>query len=215
LAACGIAWLTAAWPLVLFLVVLLLLRPLVWRRRLAAAGPDAPDVASLGALLEEGRYRGVPVREEAAGAYGGGRWVPGAGEIRLAEGMLTRCDVDALMILAHERTHAEHDWPAPRWYRTGLVGLFLVALALGWNGRLPFGLAVGLMVAAYLAALGHVLRNEWIASAGALRLAHDWPAGARRAAWTRLAAAYGVYLAEWAGLGLVVVAAVGLVACAR
>jgi hypothetical protein len=195
------------------LLGLVALRPLVWSRRLAAVGPDVPGLASLAALLEDGRYRGVPVREEPAGAYGGGRWVPGAGEIRLAEGMMARRDVDAVMIVAHERTHAERDWPAPRWYRAGLVGLFLVALALGWNGRLPIGFAVAAMVGAYLVALGHVLRNEWVASAGALRLAQEWPAEARRAARSRLAAAYGVYLAEWAGLALVVLAAVGVLSC--
>lgn len=213
LAACGLVWLGTAWPALLPLAGLYLLRPLLFARRLAQTGPPAPGLTSLAALLEEGRYRGVPVREEPAGGYGGGRWVPGAGEIRLAEGMLARRDVDALMILAHERVHAERDWPAPRWYRIGLVAVFLAALALGLNDRLPFGDAAGVMAATYLVALGHVLRNEWVASAGALRLADGWPAEARRAARARLAAAFGAYLADWSGLAILMVVLIALMGC--
>jgi len=211
LAGCGVGWLAPWAPVVVVALALVLARPVVLAPRLRRVGSPAPGVASLAALLTDGRYRGVPVREEPAGPYGGGRWV--RGEIRLAEGMLVRRDVDALMILEHERGHAAGDLPAPRSYRVGLVAAFLVALALGLNRRLDAD-AVGLVMgAAWLVAALHVLRNEWAASAYALRLARSWPAALRREARARLAAAYGVYLAEWALLGLGVLLLAALVHC--
>ena len=210
LASCGIAWLEPWLPLVALAAALVVLRPLVLSPRLRRVGSPAPDVVSLAALLADGRYRGVPVREEPAGPYGGGRWVAGWGEIRLARGMLARRDVDALMILEHERGHAAVDLPAPRAYRLVLVGAFLLALALGLNGRLEPRASTSLMLATYLVAALHVMRNEWAASSYALRLARGWPAPLRREAFARLGAAYGVYVAEWAllGLGVLVLAAV-------
>jgi hypothetical protein len=211
--ACALAWLAGWWPVVGVAVGLVLYGRVVCARRLGRVGPVAPSGQTLAELLHEGRYEGVVVREEPAGPYGGGRWVPGVGEIRLSQGMLARRDVDALMILAHERTHAARDWPAPRWYRLGLVLLFLVALALGLNGRVD-GWSAGLvMVGAYLVPLVHVLRNEWVASAGALRLTRGWPAGARAAARARLVAAYGVYLGDWALVGLVVLVGLAVLSC--
>jgi hypothetical protein len=213
LAGCGASWLAPWLPLIAAAVVLIALRPLVLAPLLRRVGAPAPGVESLAALLADGRYRGIPVREEPAGPYGGGRWVPGRGEIRLAQGMLARRDVDALMILAHERGHAAGDLPAPRAYRVGLVAAFLAALALGLNGRLDPRTAAAVMAAAYAAAAVPGLRTEWAASAYALRLARGWPPALRRAALTRLAAAFGVYLAEWAPLGLGVLALAALVSC--
>jgi hypothetical protein len=213
LAACGLAWLAPWAPLVAAAVGLVALRPLVLARRLRRVGSPAPGVASLAALLADGRYRGVPVREEPAGPHGGGRWVPGRGEIRLAEGMLARRDVDALIVLEHERGHAAGDLPAPRAYRVGLVAAFLAALALGLNRRLDPNAATLVMAAAWAVATLHVLRNEWAATAYALRLARDWPSELRREARGRLFAAYGVYLAEWALLGLGVLLLAAVVHC--
>ncbi|HZQ98880.1 MAG TPA: hypothetical protein VFC93_08705 [Chloroflexota bacterium] len=213
LASCAASWLAPWLPLIAVAAALVVLRPLVLAPRLRRVGPPAPGVESLAALLADGRYRGVPVREEPAGPYGGGRWLPGRGEIRLARGMLARRDVDAVMILEHERGHAAGDLPAPRAYRVGLVAAFLAALALGLNGRLDPHAAAAVMGAAYAIAALHVLRNEWAASVYALRLARAWPPALRRAALARLATAYGVYLAEWAPLGLVVLALAALVSC--
>lgn len=212
--ACVQSWLAGWSSIALLAVGWVVLGRLVWgpmaRRK---AGPDVPGLASLRALLEDGRYRGVPVREEPPGPYGGGRWVPGVGEIRLASGMLARHDVDALMILGHERTHADRDWPAPRWYRLALVAAFLVALALGLNGRIDVALAQTAMAAAYLIVAGHALRNELVASFGAFGLTRGWPNGLTRAAVLRLLVGLFIHLGDWALVGLIVLGAMALVAC--
>ena len=211
--ACGVALLAVWWPWLLVAVGFVLHGQVVCAPQLGRLGPVAPGGRSLAELLDDGRYQGVPVREEPAGPYGGGRYVPAAGEIRLAEGMLARRDVDALMILAHERTHAARDWPAPRWYRVGLVVVFLVALALGLNGRIDAGLARAVMVGAYLVPVLHVMRNEVVASAGAMARTAGWPRPARLAAFRRLGAAFGVYVGEWALVGLVVLAGLAVLSC--
>ncbi|HEV8638336.1 MAG TPA: hypothetical protein VG370_29330 [Chloroflexota bacterium] len=195
---------------VLQLTKLALLRP-----RLGRVGPPAPDVASLGELLHHGRYRGIPVRAEPPGPFGGGRFLPGLrrrGEIRLEEGMLKRNDVDALAILEHERGHAERDLPAPRPYRLGLVGLCLAGLALGLENRELAGAGTALMWLGFGLAGLHFLRNEAAASEYALRelWTRGWARPLWRAAIGRLAAAYGAYLADWAAAA----AAVALVTAA-
>jgi hypothetical protein len=183
--------------------LLLLARATLVRSRLRRVGPPAPRVASLGALLRRGRYRGVPVREEPPGPYRGGRFLPALrrrGEIRLDDGMLKRRDVDALAILEHERGHAERDLPAPRPYRLGLVGLFLAGLAVGLGNPGLAGAGTALMWLCFGVAGLHFLRNEATASEYALRelWTRDWPRPLWRAAVGRLAAAYAGYLAEWA-----------------
>jgi hypothetical protein len=188
------------------------------RPRLGRVGPPAPGVASLGSLLRHGRYREVPVREEPPGPFGGGRFLPGArrrGEIRLDQGMLERRDVDALAILEHERGHAERDLPAPRPYRLGLVGLCLAGLALGLGNRDLAGVGAWLMWLGFGLAGLHFLRNEAAASEYALRelWTRDWPRPLWRAAIGRLAAAYGVYLADWALVAAAIALVTAVLAC--
>jgi hypothetical protein len=192
---------------------LILLRWIVLAPRLRRVGSPTPGVDSLATLLQAGCYDGVPVAEEPSDLYGGGRYLPSRGEIRLAGGMLARNDVDALMILAHERGHAAGDLPAPRPYRLTLLAAFLIAFALGWNGRLAPSLAAPVMAASYALAAAHVLRNEWAASRYAWRLAASWSAGLRREAFERLGAAFGIYLCEWGLFGLGTVVAVALLSC--
>ena len=213
LVSCGLGWLAPWTPLIALAVGLIVLRRLLLAPRLQRIGSPAPAIVSLGALLVDGRYRGVSVREEPAGPYRGGRWVAGRGEVRLEAGMLDRNDVDALMILEHERGHAAGDLPAPRAYRLALVAAFLLALALGLNGRLDPGPAALAMGAAYVVASLHALRNEWAASSYALRLVRGWPSPLRRQARARLAAAYGGHVAEWAAMGLAVLVMAAVVYC--
>src|SRR5207237_10456160 len=110
-------------PLLGAAALLLVLRVAVFAPRLRRWGGEVPGVAGLRSLLRHGRYRGVTVREEAYGAagddvgpFGGGRFLPwgSRGEIRLARSLLDRADADALVVLEHERGHAERDLPAPR-----------------------------------------------------------------------------------------------------
>lgn len=86
LASFGWAWSIAP-------AVLLAARVLVIRPRLERLGEPMPGTGDLGSLLVDGRYDGVPVREdEAARRYGGARLVRRAAsaEIELAPGMLRR-----------------------------------------------------------------------------------------------------------------------------
>src|SRR5262245_42586021 len=96
--ACLGAWVGPWSPLLALTAALIALRQVVLRPRLGRVGSPVPGLASLRALLDpEGRFRGVPVREDADDRFGGGRyvrWDDGA-EIRLAPRMLDRADVDA------------------------------------------------------------------------------------------------------------------------
>ena len=93
------------------------------------------------------------------------------------------------------------------------MAVFLAAFALGVNGRVDGRVAGLFITGAYGVAVVHHLRNEWAASAYALRLARGWPSELQGEARARLGAALGVYVGEWALLGLVVLLGLALVAC--
>jgi hypothetical protein len=209
-----LAWL----PLLTAATLLLALRLAVFAPRMRRAGAPVPGLATLGALLRHGRYRGVPVREEPPGPSGGGRFLPGLrprGEIRLDLGMLARADVDALAILEHERGHAERDLPAPRLYRRLLVAIFLAGLATALGNPALAGPGTALMWLAFLVTALHLLRNEAAATEYALRQlwTRTWPSPLWRQATTRLAAALGTYLAEAAIAAAVVALLSSLLLC--
>jgi hypothetical protein len=218
LIACLEAWLGAWSPLLALTVALVALRQLVLRPRLGHVGSPVPGLASLRALLdEEGRFRGVPVREEADDRFGGGRyvrWDDGA-EIRLGPRMLDRADVDALVILEHERGHAARDLAAPRLYRLAVLGTFAfgLAIALGQPGVAAIG--TPLMWVAYALALSHLLRDEAAASAYALDQVgqREWPFSLWWEALVRLGVGLGIYLADWAMIAVVVALLTGVLSC--
>jgi hypothetical protein len=218
LSACLGAWLGPWSPLLALTVALVALRQLVLRPRLGHVGSPVPGLASLRALLDgEGRFRGVPVREEADDKFGGGRyvrWDDGA-EIRLGPRMLDRADVDALVILEHERGHAARDLAAPRLYRLAVLGTFAfgLAIALGQPGLVEVGAL--LMWLAYALALGHLLRDEAAASAYALDQVgqREWPSSLRWEALVRLGVGLGIYLADWAAIAVVVALLTGVLGC--
>ena len=203
-----------AWLVLLGAAALLLaLRVAGFAPRMRRVGSPVPGVASIEGLLRHGRYRGVMVRAEPPGPFGGGRYVPWLrqrGEIRLDEELLGRRDVDALAILEHERGHAERDVAAPRLYRRLLVATFLagLALALGNPALAPAGTA--LMWAAFAVATLHFLRNEAAATEYALRelWTHGWPGPLWREAIGRLGASLGAYVAE-AAVAAALIALVG------
>lgn len=211
--ACLLAALVDRAPLVGAAGLALLLRWALCAPRLARRGPIVPDGVRLASRLDRGAFRGVPVREEPAGPYGGGRFHPRSGEIRLAEGMLARDDVDALAILEHERGHAARDIPAPRAYRVAMVGLFLAGLAAAILD--PGGVGTTAMAVAFGVVALHILRNEAAASEYALRqlAGRGWPSAPWRAAISRLAAAFGVYLAEWIAYAAIVTVAIDVLGC--
>jgi hypothetical protein len=216
--ACLGAWLGAWTPLLALTVALLALRQLILRPRLARVGSSVPGLTSLRALLDdEGRFRGVPVREEADDRFGGGRYVrwDGGAEIRLAERMLDRADVDALVILEHERGHAARDLAAPRLYRLAVPGTFLFGLAIGLGQPGLVEIGTLLMWLAYALALAHVLRDEAAASAYALDQvgARGWPSTLQLEALARLAIGFGIYLADWAAIAVAVALLGGVVSC--
>jgi hypothetical protein len=210
---CLLARVEAWWPLLVAAAVLLGLRVWWFLPRMSRVGSDVPGVVSIEALLRHGRYRGVMVRPEPAGPFGGGRYVPWLrprGEIRLDESMLGRRDVDALAILEHERGHAERDLPAPRLYRMLLVATFLAGLALGLGNPQLAPAGTTLMWAAFVVAALHFLRNEAAATEYALRelWTHAWPGPLWREAIGRLGASLGAYVAE-AAVAAALVAVVG------
>jgi hypothetical protein len=204
---CLAGGLAAWWPLLVAVGLLQVLRALVLRPRLARIGSPVPGLASLRVLLDaDGQLRGVPVREELDGRYGGGRfvrWSDGA-EIRLIAGTLDRADVDALVVLEHERGHAEGDLPMPRAYRMAVLGAFLLglAIALGQPRLVEFGTL--LMWAAYAFAFGHVLRDEGAASTYALDQLDRWkpPFGLWLEGLLRLGVGFGLHLADWGAIAV-------------
>jgi hypothetical protein len=216
--ACLAAWLGPWSPLLALTVALIALRQLALRPRLGHVGSPVPGLVSLRALLDaEGGFRGVPVREDADDRFGGGRfvrWDEGA-EIRLAPRMLDRADVDALVILEHERGHAARDLASPRLYRLGVLGTFAfgLAIALGQASLVEIGRLM--MWTAYALALSHVLRDEAAASGYALDRIGErgWPSALWWEALVRLAVGFGIYLADWATIAVVVALLTGLVSC--
>ncbi len=218
MSACLGAWLGPWSPLLALTVALVALRQLVLRPRLGHVGSPVPGLASLRALLDgEGRFRGVPVREEEDDRFGGGRyvrWDDGA-EIRLGPRMLDRADVDALMILEHERGHAARDLAAPRHYRLAVLGTFAFGLAIALGQASLVEVGTLLMWLAYALALSHLLRDEAAASAYALDQVgqRQWPFSLWSEALLRLAVGLGIYLADWAALAVVVALLTGALSC--
>ena len=218
MSACLAAWLGPWSPLLALTVALVVLRQLVLRPRLAHVGSPVPGLASLRALLDDqGRFRGVPVREEADDRFGGGRyvrWDEGA-EIRLGPRMLDRADVDALVILEHERGHAARDLAAPRLYRLGVLGTFAFGLAIALGQASLVEIGTLLMWAAYALALSHELRDEAAASAYALERVGErsWPLGLWWEGLVRLGVGFGIYLADWAAIAVVVALLTGALSC--
>jgi hypothetical protein len=206
---CLLARLEGWWLLGGAAALLLGLRVWLFVPRMGRIGSPVPGVPSIEALLRHGRYRGVMVRPEPPGPFGGGRYVPWLrqrGEIRLDESLLGRRDVDALAILEHERGHAERDLPAPRIYRMLLVATFLAGLALALGNPLLAPAGTTLMWVAFVAAVLHFLRNEAAATEYALRelWTHAWPAPLWREAVGRLGASLGAYVAEAAAAAALV-----------
>ena len=218
MAACLGAFLGPWAPLLALAVALVPLRQLVLRPWLGRVGSPVPGLASLRALLDgQGRFRGVPVREEADDRFGGGRyvrWDEGA-EIRLGPRMLDRADVDALAILEHERGHAARDLAAPRLYRLAVLGTFAFGLAIALGQASLAGIGTLLMWAAYALALAHVLRDEAAASAYALDRVGErgWPFGLWSEGLLRLGVGFGIYLADWAAIAVVVALLTGVARC--
>lgn len=209
--------LDSAAPLPLIALILQILKFAYFQRRLGQIGSAVPDLESVGALLRNGSYLGVPVVEEATDRFGGGRFVSSGhrGEIRLGTGMLARRDVDALIILEHELGHAEGDIPTPRLYRMALLALFLggLALVIGRSTLANYGV-LAMWIAFCIAAL-HTLRNEAAASEFALR--RIWPStrarDLQRQAVTRLGASFGLYLADWTATATGLFLFLGLLRC--
>lgn len=214
LAPCLREWLWW-WPLAL--VALVALRQLC-RLRLRRVGPPVPGLASLRALLDDdGAYRGVAVREEPPGPFGGGRVLRRDGapaEIRLEAGMLERRDVEALAVLAHERAHLARDLPFPPGYRRAVLAAAAVGLAAALGQ--PRWAEIGTLLAwvAFAVACAHVLHDELAASEAAMAEIVDrgLPVRLWLAALVRLGAAFAVYLAEW---GLIAAALYLVTAVAR
>jgi hypothetical protein len=215
---CLVAQLESWLPLLGAAAALLALRVGLFVPRMHRVGSPVPGVASVEGLLRHGRYRGVTVRAEPPGPFGGGRFVPGLrprGEIRLDESLLGRRDVDALAILEHERGHAERDLPAPRPYRMLLVATFLAGLALALGNPLLAPAGTTLMWLAFVVAALHFLRNEGAATEYALRelWTHGWPRPLWREAVGRLVASLGAYVAEAASAAALVALAGSAMLC--
>jgi hypothetical protein len=155
--------------------------------------------------------------DEADERFGGGRyvrWDDGA-EIRLGPRMLERADVDALVILEHERGHAARDLAAPRLYRLAVLGTFAFGLAIALGQASLVELGTLLMWAAYALALSHVLRDEAAASGYALDKIgqRQWPFSLRSEALVRLGVGLGIYLADWTAIAVVVALLTGALSC--
>jgi hypothetical protein len=212
---CLVDW---AWWLPFGVVAAIALRQAA-RLRLRGVGPAVPGLASLRALLDdEGCYQGVPVKEEVADRFGGGRLVlrdDAAPEIRLAAGMLDRNDVEALVVLSHERAHLARDLPFPASYRRLVLATAVLGLGLAFGQ--PRWAEVGTLLAwvAYSFACAHVLRDELAASGAVLGdlLDRDLPLGTWVPAAVRLTAAFAVYAAEWALIGAALYALTALARC--